>query len=656
MPNESLASALDALAAAADRAGLDPEQARSEGAALAAAVAEPATGAFGAWASELGRTPDATAFFAAASRGRRWRVTPTPLLSALVASGSTLANDYGVALSAVCSAATTLGEPNAQVLSAAMAASAVQLGGVPGTATGSRGPTTQPGALSDASAVGPTESASDPSGSDAQLRDLIERARALSGATTTPGLDPELAKRLQESEQRAKAMQDFASAGPGILGGVLDQLKANADRIEALREGNVVNLPDSSGHRGSTGFGVPGVPMPPEAGAPVDPATGSPSTSSGTGNGTGEPAPTQTTGEAPKPAEEKKPEEPAKSLDELLAELDGLVGLATVKAEIHRQTAILKVGAAREKAGLKNATLTRHLVFVGNPGTGKTTVARLVGGIYRALGLLSKGQLIEVDRSELVAGYLGQTALKTAEVCKSALGGVLFIDEAYSLSGDQYGEEAINTLVKEMEDNRGDLVVIVAGYPVPMAKFIDENPGLASRFRTTIQFDDYTDDELMGIFKGMVAKADYDLGEGAEDAFKALLAQQIRDMTFGNGRFARNTMEAAIGHQAWRLRDLVDPTVEQLRTLTAEDVQGDAKPETVDWLAEDAALATSEEGAPIPEPVDVAVPEPVEGSTSPANGGPVAETVEGASTSSANGGPVPEPVEGVDEPTAKERP
>ena len=146
-------------------------------------------------------------------------------------------------------------------------------------------------------------------------------------------------------------------------------------------------------------------------------------------------------------------------------------------------------------------------MFVGNPGTGKTTVARLVGGIYRALGLLSKGQLVEVDRSELVAGYLGQTAMKTAEVVASAAGGVLFIDEAYSLAGDQYGTEAVDTLVKEMEDRRDDLVLIVAGYPDPMAIFIAQNPGLASRFRTTIEFADYSDAELVEIFVGLADRA-----------------------------------------------------------------------------------------------------------------------------------------------------
>ena len=187
-----------------------------------------------------------------------------------------------------------------------------------------------------------------------------------------------------------------------------------------------------------------------------------------------------------------------------------------VKREIHRQVALLRVEKLRVDAGLKSPTLTRHLVFTGNPGTGKTTVARLVGGIYQALGLLSRGHLVEVDRSELVAGYLGQTATKTADVVASAAGGVLFIDEAYSLTGggpggDQYGQESVDTLVKEMEDRRDDLVVIVAGYPAPMAAFIAANPGLASRFRTTIDFEDYTDDELVAILEHLASGADYEL-------------------------------------------------------------------------------------------------------------------------------------------------
>ncbi|SMH29968.1 ATPase family associated with various cellular activities (AAA) [Rathayibacter oskolensis] len=291
---------------------------------------------------------------------------------------------------------------------------------------------------------------------------------------------------------------------------------------------------------------------------------------------------------APAAEEEPEPLPPPEKIEDLLAELDALIGLDRVKSEIKRQTQLLRIDTLRQAAGLTTPTLTRHLVFTGNPGTGKTTVARLVSRIYRSLGILSKGVLVEVDRSELVAGYLGQTSMKTAEVIARARGGVLFIDEAYALALDQYGAEAVTTLVKDMEDHRGDLVVIVAGYSGPMQGFLDTNPGLASRFSTTIDFADYTDDELSAIFRRLASSADFEPTEEALTAFAELAAAQERTEAFGNGRWVRNVLDASIARHAWRLRDTEEPTLDELRILVPEDVV-EALPAEDDAAAEDAA-------------------------------------------------------------------
>lgn len=275
-------------------------------------------------------------------------------------------------------------------------------------------------------------------------------------------------------------------------------------------------------------------------------------------------------------AEEKKPD-----LDELMADLEGLIGLENIKKDIKSLMNLIKVRKLREQNELPVAPMSMHMVFMGNPGTGKTTVARLVGGLYAAIGALSKGQLVEVDRSGLVAGYVGQTALKTQEVIKSALGGVLFIDEAYSLSSggeNDFGREAIETLLKAMEDHRKDLVVIVAGYTQPMREFLDSNPGLESRFNKFFYFEDYNGEELMGIFRLQCKKNSYVLSPEADEAAQKLFNElyEERGENFGNGRYVRNLFEDMVVRHSNRVAQMENPTRDDLMTFLPEDIDEEA--------------------------------------------------------------------------------
>lgn len=276
--------------------------------------------------------------------------------------------------------------------------------------------------------------------------------------------------------------------------------------------------------------------------------------------------------------QEETPAEPEPSLDELLAELDSLCGLAKVKEDVKGLINLVKVRGMRKEAGLPVPPMSLHLVFMGNPGTGKTTVARLLAKIYHAIGVLSKGQLVEVDRSGLVAGFVGQTALKTQEAVEKALGGVLFIDEAYSLANqdnpNDFGREAIEVLLKGMEDHRDDLIVIVAGYTDLMGDFIHANPGLESRFNKYFYFEDYDGEQLAEIFRSMCAKNGYTLDEGtdkaAAEAFGVMYDR--RDENFGNARDVRNVFEAAVARQANRVAAMESPKKEDLMAFTVADL------------------------------------------------------------------------------------
>ncbi len=284
------------------------------------------------------------------------------------------------------------------------------------------------------------------------------------------------------------------------------------------------------------------------------------------------PAAAATDGEADDTEDEQAP---ARPVDEVLAELDSLIGLDDVKAEVKLVADLTRVQLLREQRGLPVLDQSRHLVFSGNPGTGKTTVARLLAEIYRSLGVVARGHLVEVDRSGLVAGYIGQTAPKVVAVFDEADEGVLLIDEAYALargSESDFGREAIDTIVKLVEDRRDRIIVIMAGYPDEMDQLVRANPGLRSRFPKSIHFPDYTTDEIIAIFGMRCDKGGYRPTEEAVAAVRAHVDAVPRDKGFGNGRLARNIFEAAVARQASRIVAVDEPSDVVLTTLEADDI------------------------------------------------------------------------------------
>lgn len=273
---------------------------------------------------------------------------------------------------------------------------------------------------------------------------------------------------------------------------------------------------------------------------------------------------------------------PPENIEDLKKELHGYIGLNLIKDEVESLINWIEICKQRKAFDLPTPELSLHMVFSGNPGTGKTMIARLMARIYHSLGILSKGQLVEVDRSGLVAGYVGQTAGKTTEVIKKALGGVLFIDEAYTLinkSENDFGQEAVDTILKAMEDNRDDLVVIVAGYTELMEEFIHSNPGLESRFNRFMHFPDYTIDEMLAIFDMRCGQSGYLVADNARDELQKILEEKSQDIGgFGNARGVRNLFEKAIAEQADRLAASDAPlTKELLMTLTEEDINAAAE-------------------------------------------------------------------------------
>ena len=343
-------------------------------------------------------------------------------------------------------------------------------------------------------------------------------------------------------------------------------IRTQMDVISTLVNNNLSKLADDI-------WGAP-APKRPESPAPNRPENPAPKVPQAPKNWDVSPAPQAEAAQAESSEEENTPPE---NIEDLKAELNELIGLEGVKKEVNNLINIVTIYNLRRQQGLKTVDMSLHMVFSGNPGTGKTMIARLMSRIYKSLGMLDKGHLVEVDRSGLVAGYVGQTATKTSAAIEKAMGGVLFIDEAYALSNkseNDFGQEAIDTLLKAMEDHRENLVVIVAGYDGLMDQFIHSNPGLESRFNRYLHFDDYSVDEMLAILDLQLKKGQYRLDDEARAAVKDYLnvAANTPTIAFGNARGVRNVFERLLVAQANRLADDDDVTKDELMTITADDV------------------------------------------------------------------------------------
>jgi SpoVK/Ycf46/Vps4 family AAA+-type ATPase len=375
----------------------------------------------------------------------------------------------------------------------------------------------------------------------------------------------ELESKLKPAGSYLDSLADFAD----LLGTIRQAENAAKELMEETSAGSRANLPRVQSSQGRDGA------SPEKKNAVAE-------------------APPDKRQEKPDGGEEHKPDESVAetapedagnepTLDELLNKLNMLVGLENIKRNVNSLINYIKIRKLREEKELPNPPLSLHMVFMGNPGTGKTTVARILSELYRAIGVLSKGQLVEVDRSGLVAGFVGQTAIKTAEAVKSALGGILFIDEAYSLApdvggGNDFGREAIETLLKLMEDHRNDLIVIVAGYSDQMERFISSNPGLESRFNRYFVFEDYNSGELYDIFNSMCSGSEYALTNDAEEFAREHFREiyDMRDENFGNARYVRNFFENIVSVHSDRVSALEGHTREDLTTVIREDLENAA--------------------------------------------------------------------------------